>query len=171
MRDNCGWTPLHEACNYGNVEIVRLLIEHGAAVNDRGGKYCEGVTPLHDAASCGHIDVMETLLQSGANPLAQTDVGESVYECLLKWRLRTGGDVDSRVLKQCLSMEQRLVDLMKKGGYITYGLIRGILGFEIKMNEWPISQSDDTFDAGRRAQTVEHFRPDTGRGTGEWQVL
>lgn len=106
---------MHEACNYGDVEIVELLIEHGAAINDRGGKHCDGVTPLHDAASCGHIDVMDVLLRHGANPLSQTDGGESVYECLLKWRLRTGGDLDPRLLKECTSMEQKLVELMKRG--------------------------------------------------------
>ena len=69
MRDNCGWTPLHEACNYGSVAIVDLLLEHGAWVTDRGGKLCEGVTPLHDAACCGHVDVVASLLRAGANPL------------------------------------------------------------------------------------------------------
>ena len=115
VRDNCGWTPLHEACNYGNVEIVKLLMEHGAAVNDRGGKHCEGITPLHDAASCGHIEVMSALLQNGANPVSQTHHGDSAYECLVNWRLRTGGDLDPRILKQCLAMEDRLRELMKKG--------------------------------------------------------
>lgn len=84
-------------------------------VNDRGGKHCEGVTPLHDAATCGHVDVMEVLLRNGANPLSQTDTGETVFECLSKWRLRTGGDLDSRTLKECLDMEQKLAEAMKKG--------------------------------------------------------
>ncbi len=36
-RDNCGWTPLHEACNYGFLETARILIESGAQVDDPGG--------------------------------------------------------------------------------------------------------------------------------------
>lgn len=59
--------------------------------------------------------MMEALLRKGANPLSQTDAGESVFECLVKWRLRTGGDLDSRTLKECISMEQRLTESMKKG--------------------------------------------------------
>lgn len=90
-------------------------MEHGASVSDRGGKHCEGVTPLHDAASCGHIDVMETLLKNGANPLALTDHGESVYECLIKWRLRTGGNLDSILLQSSLRVEQKLKEAMKTG--------------------------------------------------------
>lgn len=97
-----------------------MLIEHGATVNDRGGKYCEGVTPLHDAASCGHVEVMNVLLQHGANPLAQTDAGESVYECLVKWRLRTGGDLDSQSKRECEEMEQRLENSMKKGNHLSF---------------------------------------------------
>ena len=62
------------------------------------------------------VEVMESLLCSGANPLSQTDAGESVYECLLKWRLRTGGDLDSQTLKECLNMEKKLSEAMKKGG-------------------------------------------------------
>uniref|UniRef100_A0A8C0AYU9 Tonsoku-like protein n=1 Tax=Buteo japonicus TaxID=224669 RepID=A0A8C0AYU9_9AVES len=61
-RDYCGWTPLHEACNHGHLEIVRLLLDRGAALDDPGGPGCEGITPLHDALSCGHFEVAELLV-------------------------------------------------------------------------------------------------------------
>ena len=49
-----GWTPLHEACNYGYVKLVVLLLKHGAAKNIRG---MDGDTPLHDAAVNNHLEV------------------------------------------------------------------------------------------------------------------
>ena len=49
-----GWSPLHEACNRGNLSVAKLLIRHGALVNSAGmGKE----TPLHDAARNGHFQV------------------------------------------------------------------------------------------------------------------
>lgn len=50
-RDNLNWLPIHEACNYGHLELVELLIRYGAKVNDLIGP----ITPLHDviiARSC-----------------------------------------------------------------------------------------------------------------------
>lgn len=43
-RDNLNWLPIHEACNYGHVEIVEILIKYGAKVNDMMGP----MPPLHD---------------------------------------------------------------------------------------------------------------------------
>lgn len=73
MRDYSGWTPLHEACNHGHVEVVELLLKYGAPVNDRGGPHCDGVTPLLDAASNGNLEIMELLLNHGASPLMRTN--------------------------------------------------------------------------------------------------
>ncbi len=66
VRDHAGWTPLHEVCNRGYLEIAELLIKHGADVDDRGGKDCEGMTPLHDAATNGHLDVLNFLVRKAA---------------------------------------------------------------------------------------------------------
>ena len=66
-RDHCGWSPLHEACNHGHTEVVGVLLEHGAAVNDPGGVHCDGITPLHDAAVNGQVEVVQMLLDYGAD--------------------------------------------------------------------------------------------------------
>ncbi|RZF33980.1 hypothetical protein LSTR_LSTR006896 [Laodelphax striatellus] len=88
VRDNNGWTPLHEAANHGYVDIARELVDRGAAINDAGGPHCDGVTPLLDAASCGHFLLMDMLIEKGASPIARTDKGETVLDCLTNWRRR-----------------------------------------------------------------------------------
>ena len=61
-RDNAGWTPLHEACNHGYIEIVEMLVDAGADINDRGGVQCGGITPLNDATQWGHVNIVRYLV-------------------------------------------------------------------------------------------------------------
>lgn len=58
----CSWPP----------EIVRFLLDHGAAVDDPGGQGCDGITPLHDALTCGHFEVAELLIERGASVTLRT---------------------------------------------------------------------------------------------------
>lgn len=95
VRDNCGWTPLHEAANHGFVDIARLLINAGANINDPGGPACKGVTPLHDAASCGNFSVMNLLIDKGADIYAITKDGDSTLDSLEGWRNRVQNLSDS----------------------------------------------------------------------------
>lgn len=53
-------------------EIVRFLLDHGAAVDDPGGQGCDGITPLHDALNCGHFEVAELLIERGASVTLRT---------------------------------------------------------------------------------------------------
>lgn len=53
-------------------DIVRFLLDHGAAVDDPGGQGCEGITPLHDALTCGHFEVAELLIERGASVTLRT---------------------------------------------------------------------------------------------------
>ncbi|XP_071600190.1 ankyrin-2 isoform X27 [Heliangelus exortis] len=102
-----GFTPLHIAAHYGNINVATLLLNRGAAVDftarngitplhvaskrgntnmvklllDRGGqidaKTRDGLTPLHCAARSGHDQVVELLLERGAPLLARTKNGLS----------------------------------------------------------------------------------------------
>ncbi len=58
-----GYFALKEACSSGNTEIVKLLLEHGANVNqpDFFG------TSLHAACKEGHTEIVKLLLEHGAN--------------------------------------------------------------------------------------------------------
>lgn len=56
--------PLCAAAFHGQKEVVKLLISHGALVNNAGGK--DGFA-LHAAAAQGHIDVVKVLLSRGAD--------------------------------------------------------------------------------------------------------
>ncbi|XP_027893605.1 ankyrin-2b isoform X22 [Xiphophorus couchianus] len=102
-----GFTPLHIAAHYGNVNVATLLLNRGAAVDftarngitplhvaskrgntnmvrlllDRGSqidaKTRDGLTPLHCAARSGHETAVELLLERGAPLLARTKNGLS----------------------------------------------------------------------------------------------
>lgn len=59
-----GWTPLHEAAQRGDLEMLRILIRHGAspdAVDD-----LTGTTPFLWACYCGHANCVKDMLQDGA---------------------------------------------------------------------------------------------------------
>nr|XP_009291271.1 ankyrin-3 isoform X6 [Danio rerio] len=102
-----GFTPLHIAAHYGNINVATLLLNRGAAVDfmarnditplhvaskrgngnmvklllDRGSKIeaktKDGLTPLHCGARSGHEQVVEMLLDRGAPILSKTKNGLS----------------------------------------------------------------------------------------------
>lgn len=67
-----GKTPLAYAAGSGNMQIVRILITHGALVNP---VIPGGASPLSRAAMGGHIDVARILLENGANVNAKCSGG------------------------------------------------------------------------------------------------
>lgn len=66
-----GYTPLHVACHFGQLAMVRFLLEHQADVNIQTRL---GFTPLHQAAQQGHTAVVKLLLDHGAQPNVKTTV-------------------------------------------------------------------------------------------------
>jgi ankyrin repeat protein len=58
------WGPLLKAAGVGNVECVRLLLEHGA--DPSAQRRDDGATPLCWAAQLGHDEVVRLLLDHGA---------------------------------------------------------------------------------------------------------
>lgn len=76
-------TPLHIAAKKGYLDIVRLLIEHGAFVDSTNRKE---QTPLHWAVHNRHVQVIEYLLQFGADINAKENEGDTA----LAWAIYLG---------------------------------------------------------------------------------
>ncbi|XP_030749323.1 tonsoku-like protein isoform X2 [Sitophilus oryzae] len=115
VRDNAGWLPLHEAALHGHLDIVRLLLDHKAAINDRGGAECNGMTPLHDAAGNGHLEVVKLMLDRGASALVKSDDGCTPLTELKKWYNRSEGlSVEQQTLYEELA--ERLSGTLDRAG-------------------------------------------------------
>ena len=80
-------TLLHRFSFMGCLNIVQLLISHGANVNISRG---DSLTPLLDAVSAHHAEVAQTLIAAGASPAPpDADVAFTCLQaCLWNW----GGD-------------------------------------------------------------------------------
>ncbi|XP_071488390.1 tonsoku-like protein [Diadema antillarum] len=107
-RDYCGWTPLHEACNYGYCEIVDVLVSAGADINDRGGDKCDGVTPLHDAVNCGNWVVAKLLISKGAYTKAKDSLGNTPLDALKTWLDNYSNEIDADTREECFDVARLL---------------------------------------------------------------
>ena len=72
-KDNAGYTPLHEACSRGHLEIVRILLQYGANHSETA---LSGIRPLHEAIENGHVEIVRLLISFGADPCLATYSGQ-----------------------------------------------------------------------------------------------
>ena len=73
-KDNAGYTPLHEACSKGHLDIARLLLQYGANHSETAHS---GIRPLHEAVENGNIEIVRLLLSYGADPGLATYSGQT----------------------------------------------------------------------------------------------
>ena len=76
-----GYTPLHVACHFGQMNMVRFLLGHQSQID---AITSQGYTPLHQAAQQGHPMIVNLLLESGATPNAITTQGQTALSIAQK---------------------------------------------------------------------------------------
>ena len=67
-KDNCDWTLLHEACNRGNTDATKAMLERSQKLDKNLNLVASadgGVTPMHDAISNNHYEAAVALLNYG----------------------------------------------------------------------------------------------------------
>ncbi|XP_056326151.1 ankyrin-3 isoform X7 [Danio aesculapii] len=73
-----GFTPLHIAAHYGNINVATLLLNRGAAVDFKARN---DITPLHVASKRGNANMVRLLLERGARIDARTKDGLTPLHC------------------------------------------------------------------------------------------
>lgn len=76
QKDNAGYTPLHEACTKGWLEIARTLLQFGANHSEAAHS---GIRPLHESSENDHEEIVRLLLSYGADPLLATYSGSLTF--------------------------------------------------------------------------------------------
>ena len=76
-RDNFFWTPLHFACNAGQLPIVQMLVDSGANMN---AVTMHKATPLMRAVETSRIEIVEYLLEKGMRSSPNTFYGVAAYQ-------------------------------------------------------------------------------------------
>lgn len=91
-------SPLVIAALHGRVEIVRLLLEHGATMNYNDDRR---TTPLHAAAEGGNTEIVKLLLDHGADLAASSYQGTALHRAamygqleVVKLLVQRGADVN-----------------------------------------------------------------------------
>ncbi len=102
VRDEHGMTPLYKAAREGNIEIAKMLLEHGAHIEVSDS---EGKTPFQWAFSINDAEVVKLLLEHGADVNAKNEDAytplylavRKEHEKLVKLLLNHGANANERV--------------------------------------------------------------------------
>uniref|UniRef100_A0A8B9YZG8 Ankyrin 3 n=1 Tax=Bos mutus grunniens TaxID=30521 RepID=A0A8B9YZG8_BOSMU len=78
VESKSGFTPLHIAAHYGNINVATLLLNRAAAVDFTARN---DITPLHVASKRGNANMVKLLLDRGAKIDAKTRDGLTPLHC------------------------------------------------------------------------------------------
>ena len=129
-------TPMHVAAREGHVDILSLLLEHGAELEGRSGGPGYNVTPLHVASGDGRLEAVRCLLDHGADINARdSDSWTPLRWATTEWNniqvvrllLERGADANARDNRgktpSQYMITQEIADLLCK--YAKYGTQSG----------------------------------------------
>mmetsp|Transcript_7422 Transcript_7422/g.13401 ORF Transcript_7422/g.13401 Transcript_7422/m.13401 type:complete len:451 (-) Transcript_7422:714-2066(-) len=104
FEDGKGRSALYVSCEYGHPEIVRLLLRHGASVeqSDHSGRY-----PVHAAARGGHCEIIRALVTIGN---ASVDVCDDNLMFPIHLASSVKGNVDAVVCLASLGADLCVTD-------------------------------------------------------------
>jgi len=94
--------PLHLACQNGDIDMIRLLIDLGADIDMRDGT---NRTALHLVCKYGYTDCMAELIALGADVMTRDQVGTTPLHLACEYGraataaelIRTGADIGARI--------------------------------------------------------------------------
>lgn len=99
------FTPLHYACYLGNFEIIKILVERGADVNNVSPSVVPLVTNLRSTSS-SRIEIAYYLIEHGANPAALDKTNR--YNIL--GSLIRNGDNNSKEQKEEFEFAKKVIE-------------------------------------------------------------
>lgn len=104
-KQGSGWTALQHACNHGNLEVVKALLDKGAEINHRN--IPTGRAAIHYAAACEEDAVLRLLIERGADIEVRNNDGETPLfdaasggsEACVRLLIDSGCDVNAKNLR------------------------------------------------------------------------
>ena len=106
VKDNGGLVPLHNACSYGHVDMVRILMKNGANINEPDHwKF----TPLHEAAMKHKTLIVKLLISEDVCLTSKT------CDDLTPLDLLNSSSPDFEYLEDMLRGDSAVLELAKNG--------------------------------------------------------
>lgn len=144
-RNISDYTPLSLAASGGYVEVIQLLLRHGAEINSRTGSKL-GISPLMLASMNGHTLAVRLLLENGSDINAHIETNRNTALTLASFQGRF--EVVQLLVERKANIEHRaktgLTPLMEaaSGDYVEVGRI--LLDHGADVNASPVPSSRDT---------------------------